>query len=267
MDAGVPITAPVGGISAGLITQYGDDGSLEKYVLLTDILGSEDHFGDMDFKLCGTRKGVTGFQLDLKLRGISHDIMTEAIHRAREARQVVLDVMEAAIDAPRESLKSNAPRIESLQIDPDKIGALIGPGGKTIRGIQAESGADVSVEDDGTVKIYCNSGPGLERALEMIKALTKEIEIGETYNARVVSTKDFGAFVECLPGKEGLVHISELADFRVKQTEDVVKQGDYIWVKCIGIDQKGRIKLSRKAAMAERGKDQEIQGEEQPEQD
>ncbi len=255
MDAGVPISAPVAGISAGLVTKFAEDGSLEKYTMLTDILGMEDHYGDMDFKLCGTRKGVTGFQLDLKLRGISHDLLSQAIFRARDARGVVLDVMEAAMDAPRAQLKDHAPRIETIKIDPDKIGAIIGPGGKTIRGIQAESGADLNVEDDGTVNIYCATGPGLERAMEMIKALTKEIEIGETYHARVVSTKEFGAFVECLPGKEGLVHISELADFRVKKTEDVAKTGDYIWVKCIGIDQKGRIKLSRKAAMDERGED------------
>ncbi len=252
MDAGVPIKSQVAGISAGLVSEPDENGKIARYHVLTDILGSEDHFGDMDFKLCGTRTGVTGFQLDLKLRGIPHSIMEEAIIRAKNARMKVLDVMDAAISAPRERVKENAPRIETIKIDPDKIGAIIGTGGKTIKGIQAESGADINIEDDGTVKVYCSTAPGMERAIEMIKNLTKEIEIGEVYHARVVSTKDFGAFVEALPGKEGLVHISELAEFRVRQTEDVVKMGDYIWVKCIGIDDKGRIKLSRKSAMKER---------------
>lgn len=253
LDAGVPLKAPVAGISVGLITEYGDGGEISRNKLLVDILGKEDHFGDMDFKLCGTRHGVTGFQLDLKLRGIPLELMTEAIYLARDKRQEVLDVMHNCLPHARSVMKENAPRIETVKINPDKIGALIGPGGKIIKGIQAETGAEININDDGTVKIYCNNGAGMQRAREMVMGVTKEIEIGEVYHARVVSCKDFGAFVEALPGKEGLVHISELADFRVNRTEDVVKPGDYIWVKCIGIDNKGRVKMSRRAAMADRG--------------
>jgi polyribonucleotide nucleotidyltransferase len=252
MDAGVPVKAPVAGISVGLVTEFGDDRQLKRYELLTDIIGSEDHFGDMDFKLCGTDAGVTGYQLDLKLPGISHKIMAEAILRAKEARTKILEIMRRSIDKPRPELSKYAPRIETIKINPEKIGALIGPGGKTIKGIVAETGAEINIEDDGSVHIYATSGESMQRAKEIIGGMTKEIEIGQTYQGRVVSTKEFGAFVEVLPGKEGLVHISELADFRVKRTEDVVKSGDMIWVKCIGIDDKGRVKLSRKAALKER---------------
>ena len=252
MDAGVPVKNVVAGISVGLVTEHGEDGQLKRYELLTDIIGSEDHFGDMDFKLCGTDNGVTGFQLDLKLPGVSHQIMAEAIQRAKEARTKILQIMRVALDKPRAELSKYAPRIETIKINPEKIGALIGPGGKTIKGIVAETGAEINIEDDGSVHIYATSGESMQRAKEIIGGMTKEIEIGQTYQGRVVSTKEFGAFVEVLPGKEGLVHISELADFRVKRTEDVVKSGDMIWVKCIGIDDKGRVKLSRKAALRER---------------
>ncbi|MEA3186538.1 MAG: polyribonucleotide nucleotidyltransferase [Chthoniobacter sp.] len=252
MDAGVPIKKPVAGISAGLVTQYSDDGRLERYMMLTDIIGSEDHFGDMDWKLCGTDTGVTGFQLDLKLPGIPLSIMTEAVYRARDARMKVLEVMNAALSAPRAQLSQYAPRIETIMIPVDKIGMLIGPGGKTIKGITAETGAEINIEDTGAVHIYSSNGDALERAKQIIAGMFKEIEIGEVYHGRVVSTKEFGAFVEVAPGKEGLVHISELADLRVNKTEDVVRNGDQIWVKCIGIDDKGRVKLSRKAAMKER---------------
>jgi len=252
MDAGVPAKGMVAGISVGLVTEHSDDRQLKRYELLTDIIGSEDHFGDMDFKLCGTDNGVTGFQLDLKLPGVSHKIMAEAITRAKEARTKILQIMHGTIDKPRTELSKYAPRIETIKINPEKIGALIGPGGKTIKGIVAETGAEINIEDDGSVHIYATSGESMARAKEIIGGMTKEIEIGTTYQGRVVSTKEFGAFVEVLPGKEGLVHISELADFRVKRTEDVVKAGDTIWVKCIGIDDKGRVKLSRKAALKER---------------
>jgi polyribonucleotide nucleotidyltransferase len=252
MDAGVPIKTPVAGISVGLVTDRGDDQQVKRYELLTDIIGSEDHFGDMDFKLCGTDAGVTGFQLDLKLPGISHKIMAEAIERAKEARTKILDIMRGALDKPRPELSKYAPRIETIKINPEKIGALIGPGGKTIKGIVAETGAEINIEDDGSVHIYATSGESMARAKEIIAGMAREIEIGQTYQGRVVSTKEFGAFVEVLPGKDGLVHISELADFRVKRTEDVAKVGDIIWVKCIGIDDKGRVKLSRKAALKER---------------
>jgi polyribonucleotide nucleotidyltransferase len=256
MDAGVPIRKPVGGISVGLVTEYEAE-QLKRYTTLTDIIGSEDHFGDMDFKLCGTRDGITGFQLDLKLPGISHAIMAEAIHQARDARMKVLDVMHEAINAPRKELSQYAPRIETIKIHPDKIGLLIGPGGKTIKGIVAETGAEINIDDDGSVHIYSSSRDSLNRAKEIITGMTKEIEVGEMYHGRVVSIKEFGAFIEVLPGKDGLVHISELADFRVKNVEDVVKVGDLVWVKCIGIDEKGRVKLSRKAAMKDRNAEAE----------
>lgn len=256
MDAGVPIRKPVGGISVGLVTEYESE-QLKRYTTLTDIIGSEDHFGDMDFKLCGTRDGITGFQLDLKLPGISHAIMTEAIGQARDARMKVLDVMHEAINAPRKELSQYAPRIETIKIHPDKIGLLIGPGGKTIKGIVAETGAEINIDDDGSVHIYSSSRDSLNRAKEIITGMTKEIEVGESYHGRVVSIKEFGAFIEVLPGKDGLVHISELADFRVKNVEDVVKVGDLVWVKCIGIDEKGRVKLSRKAAMKDRNAEAE----------
>jgi polyribonucleotide nucleotidyltransferase len=256
MDAGVPIRKPVGGISVGLVTEFQGD-HLARYTTLTDIIGSEDHFGDMDFKLCGTRDGVTGFQLDLKLPGISHSIMAEAIREARDARMKVLDVMNEAIQTPRKELSQYAPRIETVKIHPDKIGLLIGPGGKTIKGIVAETGAEINIDDDGSVHIYSASRDSLNRAKEIISGMTKEIEVGESYHGRVVSIKEFGAFVEVMPGKDGLVHISELADFRVKSVEDVVKVGDLVWVKCIGIDEKGRVKLSRKAAMKERNAEAE----------
>jgi len=252
MDAGVPVKTPVAGISIGLVTEYGEDRQLQRYELLTDIIGSEDHFGDMDFKLCGTDAGITGYQLDLKLPGISHKIIAEAILRAKEARTKILEVMRGALDKPRPELSKYAPRIETIKINPEKIGALIGPGGKTIKGIVAETGAEINIEDDGSVHIYATSGESMARAKEIIGGMTREIEIGQTYQGRVVSVKEFGAFVEVFPGKDGLVHISELADFRVKRTEDVAKVGDMIWVKCIGIDDKGRVKLSRKAALKER---------------
>jgi polyribonucleotide nucleotidyltransferase len=251
MDAGVPIKDVVAGISVGLVTEY-DGNQLKRYELLTDIIGSEDHFGDMDFKLCGTDSGVTGYQLDLKLPGISLKILGEAIQRAKEARSKILEIMRGALEKPRPELSKYAPRIETIKINPEKIGALIGPGGKTIKGIVAETGAEINIEDDGSVHIYATSGESMARAKEIIGGMTREIEIGQTYQGRVVSTKEFGAFVEVFPGRDGLVHISELADFRVKRTEDVAKVGDVIWVKCIGIDDKGRVKLSRKAALKDR---------------
>ncbi|HEY3664059.1 MAG TPA: polyribonucleotide nucleotidyltransferase, partial [Chthoniobacterales bacterium] len=258
MDAGVPVKTPVAGISVGLVSESDESGNLKRYNLLTDIIGSEDHFGDMDFKLCGTKDGVTGFQLDLKLPGVSHKILGEAIHRAKDARTKILAIMAEALDKPRESLSKYAPRIETIKINPEKIGALIGPGGKTIKGIVAETGAEINIEDDGSVHIYATSGESMARAKEIIGGMTKEMEIGEIYHGRTVSIKEFGAFVEVFPGKDGLVHISELADFRVNRTEDVAKVGEMMWVKCIGIDDKGRVKLSRKAAMKDRGEAETI---------
>ncbi len=255
MDAGVPLIRPVAGVSIGICTEYGDNGKISRYELLTDIIGWEDAFCDMDCKIAGTEKGITGFQLDLKLRGLPLNIMEEALEKARVGRLFILGEMAKTLAAPRPDLSKYAPRIVTIKINPEKIGALIGPGGKNIKRIVEESGCEINIEDDGTVKVYAMSGEGMKIAREQIEGMTAEIEIGKTYRGRVVTIKEFGCFVEVLPGKDGLCHISELANFRVKQTEDIVKMGDEIWVKCIGIDEKGRIKLSRKAAMEERDKE------------
>ena len=254
MAAGVPLKRPVAGISCGLVTEFDDEGNLKEYKTLIDIIGSEDFFGDMDFKLCGTTEGVTGFQLDLKLPGIPLSILNEGVDKAAGGRGQVLDVMNSVINETA-TISPHAPRIESIKIDPNRIGELIGPGGKVIKGIQAESGAEISINDDGTVNIYAAKTEGLERALEMIKRIFAEIEVGKIYEGKVVSTTNFGAFMEVLPGKDGMIHISELADFRVGQVEDVVKVGDVVKAKCIGIDERGRVKMSRKAAMAELGEE------------
>jgi polyribonucleotide nucleotidyltransferase len=252
MDAGVPISAPVAGISVGMVTEF-ENGAMKRYSLLTDIIGSEDHFGDMDFKICGTRTGITGFQLDLKLPGISLALMKESILQNSRARAKILDYMESVMPKPRAELSKHAPRIETIKINPDKIGLVIGPGGKTIKGLVAETGAEINISDDGTVRIYCANPDGMALAKEKIGGMTGEIEVGKTYRGRVVTIKEFGAFVEVLPGQDGLVHISELSETRVNKTEDVVKVGEEIWVKVIGVDEKGRCKLSRKAAMKDRG--------------
>ncbi|HAD21653.1 MAG TPA: polyribonucleotide nucleotidyltransferase [Opitutae bacterium] len=253
MDAGVPLAKHVAGISTGLVSKMDENGNIEKHVVLTDIIGAEDHFGDMDFKVCGTRDGVTGFQLDLKIQGLPFDIAKEAVKQVTEARMKILDSMEEAMPSHRTQLRDHAPRIESVQIDPEKIGALIGPGGKNIRRITEVTGASIDIDEDnsGKVRIYATDTESMERALNEIDLVTGEIEVGKIYRGIVRGVKDFGAFVECLPGKEGLCHISELADFRVNKTEDICKLGDEIIVKCIGIDDKGRVKLSRRAAMEE----------------
>jgi polyribonucleotide nucleotidyltransferase len=252
MDAGVPITSPVAGISVGLVTEHDENEALQRYLTLVDILGSEDHYGDMDFKLSGTKVGVTGFQLDLKLPGISLAIMKEAVDLAKTARTEILGFMETVINSPRTQLSEFAPRIETIQINPDKIGLIIGPGGKNIKSIVAETGAEINIEDDGRVKIYSFNGDAMERAKEIILGMVGDIEVGKIYRGRVVTLKDFGAFVEILPGKDGLVHISEWSDQRVNRMDDVAKVGDEVWVKCVGQDDKGRSKLSRKVAMKER---------------
>ncbi|MGH8523725.1 MAG: polyribonucleotide nucleotidyltransferase, partial [Gammaproteobacteria bacterium] len=258
MDAGVPLIRPVAGISCGICTINDDKDKIKEYKLLTDIIGWEDAFCDMDCKIAGTDRGITGFQLDLKLRGLPHNIMAEALERTRVARLHILKEMAKTIAEPRKELSKYAPRIETLKINPEKIGLVIGPGGKNIKRIVEESGCEINIEDDGTVNIYSVSEEGMKIAREAISGMTAEAEIGKIYRGKVVTIKEFGAFVEFLPGKDGLVHISELANFRVKQTEDIVKMGDEIWVKCLGVDEKGRVKLSRKAAMAER--DQEMAG-------
>ncbi len=253
MDAGVPLTRPVAGISVGICTDHDDDDAIARYKLLTDIIGWEDAFCDMDCKIAGTEKGITGFQLDLKLRGLPHEIMAEAVERARIARLSILADMAKIIAAPRTELSKYAPRIVTLKINPEKIGALIGPGGKNIKRLVEESGCEINIEDDGTVNIYSISAEGLAIAREQIEGMSAEAEIGKIYKGKVVTIKEFGCFVEFLPGQDGLVHVSELANFHVKKTEDIVKMGDEIWVKCLGVDEKGRVRLSRKAAMEERG--------------
>ena len=255
MDAGVPLTRPVAGISVGICTEYSGD-KISKYQLLTDIIGWEDHYCDMDCKIAGTEKGITGFQLDLKLKGIPFGLMVETVEKARIARMHILAEMAKTLAAPRLELSKYAPRIEVIRINPEKIGALIGPGGKNIKRLVEESGCEINIEDDGTVNIFSVSAEGMKIAREAITGMTAEAEIGKIYRGKVVTVKEFGAFVEFLPGKDGLVHISELANFRVKNTEDIVKVGDEISVKCLGVDEKGRVRLSRKAAMEER--DQEM---------
>jgi polyribonucleotide nucleotidyltransferase len=259
MDAGVPLSQHVAGISTGLVTEMDENGKIAKHVVLTDIIGAEDHFGDMDFKLCGTRDGVTGFQLDLKIQGLPFDIAKEAVKQVTEARMKILDVMDASMPSHRKELREHAPRIEMVQIDPEKIGALIGPGGKNIRRITEVTGANIDIDEDnsGKIRVYANNSEAMERALSEIDLVTGEIEAGKTSRGIVRGVKEFGAFVECLPGKEGLCHISELADFRVNKTEDICKLGDEIIVKCIGIDDKGRVKLSRRSALEEKKESEE----------
>ncbi len=247
MDAGVPIKGPVAGISCGLVTRG------EETVLLTDILGSEDHYGDMDFKVAGTKDGITGFQLDLKIAGISIDLLHAAMLRNREARMKILDVITACLPAPRPEISRLAPKIVVIRINPEKIGALIGPGGKIIRGIQDETGAEIQIDDNGTVSIFAVNSDAMDKAVERVNAVTAEVEIGKIYRAKVRTIKEFGAFVEILPGQDGLVHISELANYRVDQVTDICKEGDMLTVKVIDVDERGRVRLSRKAALAEIG--------------
>jgi polyribonucleotide nucleotidyltransferase len=245
MDAGVPLKAPVAGIAMGLVESK--DGSQHK--VLTDIQGIEDALGDMDFKVAGTSEGVTGLQLDLKTAGLAFPIMEEAFAQAREARLFILDKMADAIDAPRTQLSPYAPRILRIKINPEKIGALIGPGGKNIRGITEKTGTKIDVEDDGTVLVASADGESAKQAIRMIEGLTKEAEVGEIYLGKVVRIMPYGAFVEILPGKDGMVHISELADYRVENVEDVVSLGDEINVMVIDVDRQGKISLSRKAVL------------------
>jgi polyribonucleotide nucleotidyltransferase len=246
MDAGVPVSDAVVGISVGLVS--GTDG---RRVYLTDILGSEDHFGDMDFKVAGTAKGITGFQLDLKIAGVTVDEMYQAMLRNRTAREEIRSAMVQCIARPRAEMSPYAPKILTLKINPERIGALIGPGGKVIKGICELTGATIDVEDDGTVNIFAANGEAMDRARREVEAVAAEVEIGKVYRGTVRSIKEFGAFIEVLPGQEGMVHISELADYRVRNVEEICKVGDQVTVKVIDIDERGRVRLSRKAALAE----------------
>ncbi|MDB5076405.1 MAG: polyribonucleotide nucleotidyltransferase, partial [Chloroflexi bacterium] len=244
MDAGVPISAPVAGVAMGLVT--GED---ERYAILTDIQGIEDALGDMDFKVAGTADGVTGLQMDIKVKGITFEIMEKALDQANKARLFILDKMLTVMQEPREDLSPFAPRIYKVQINPEKIGALIGPGGKVIRRIQEEYGVTIEVQDDGTVLVASSNGVTAEQAVSQIKSITMDLEVGQIYNGVVKRVIGIGAFVEVLPGKEGLVHISQLAAGRVEQVEDVVKVGDHLMVKVVEVDGQGRVNLSHKATL------------------
>lgn len=246
MDAGVPIKAPVAGIAMGLVT--GDD---DDYVVLTDIEGIEDAYGDMDFKVAGTSQGITALQLDIKLKGISYQILAEAIKQARNAHLEILDKLQQTISTSRAELSPYAPKMHKISIDPSKIGTLIGPGGKTIRSIIDETNVTIDVENDGTVIIGSPDKESAQKAIDRVRRLTEDVEVGNVYTGKVTRLTNFGAFVEVLPGKEGLVHISELADYHVSRVEDVVKVGDEIMVKVIEIDHLGRVNLSRRAVFEE----------------
>ncbi len=243
MDAGVPITAPVAGIAMGLIKE-GDD-----YAVLSDILGDEDHLGDMDFKVTGTRKGICALQMDIKVKGLTRELLGEALEQARKGRLHILDKMQEALEAPRDDLSPRAPRIVSTQVSPDKIRDIIGPGGKTIRAITEQTGAAVDVADDGTVSVASSDEKSLNQALDLIKGLTMEPEVGAFYTGVVKRVVDFGAFVEIMPGTDGLLHISEIAEERIRKVEDVLEEGDEVVVKCINIDRDGKIRLSRREAL------------------
>jgi len=243
MAAGVPIKTPVAGIAMGLIKE-GDD-----FIILSDILGDEDHIGDMDFKVAGTREGVNAIQMDIKIKGLTQEILASALRQAREGRLFILDIMDKTLPAPRPDLSARAPKIFTMQVKPDKVRDIIGPGGKNIRNIIAQTGAKIDVEDDGKVNIASSDSASLEKAMAMVKELVQEAEVNQVYLGKVRKIMDFGAFVEILPGIDGLVHISQLDDTHVKNVRDVLNEGDEVLVKVLDIDQQGKIKLSRKEAM------------------
>jgi len=247
MDAGVPLKAPVGGIAMGLIT----DEDSNRAAILSDIQGMEDALGDMDFKVAGTETGITALQMDMKIKGLRWELMEQALEQARRGRLHILAKMAETLPTPRAEMSMWAPRIETIQINPDKIRDVIGPGGKTIRRIVEETGCQIDIEDDGRVSIASNNGEAMQQAIAMIRDLTEDVEVGKIYKGKVVRIMNFGAFVEILPKKDGLVHISQLADHRVNKVEDVVNIGDEIMVKVVEIDEKGRVNLSRKQAISE----------------
>lgn len=243
MDTGVPIKAPVGGIAMGLVKEG------ENYKILTDILGTEDHLGDMDFKVAGTRAGITALQMDIKIKGITPEIMTEALQQAHVARMQVMDTIESALAEPRPNLKPHAPRMDVIKIHPDKIGAIIGPGGKTVRAIQEETGVNIDIQDDGRVYIASADGPAAEEARRRIEALVEEPIAGRIYTGKVVRTTDFGAFIEIMPNVDGMVHISQLASEMIESVESIARVGDELTVMITAIDPTGRIRLSRQAVL------------------
>jgi len=245
MDAGVPVRSACAGLSIGLVK------SDEKYLLLRDILGSEDHYGEMDFKVAGSRNGITAIQLDVKNKGLSWEILGQALEEAKEGRLYILDIMDKALDRPRSSVSPYAPRIEILEVDPDRIGALIGPGGKVIKKIVEESGATIDIKDDGKVIVFSRTEEGMNKAINMIKNITQDVEVGQVYLGRVTRVTNFGAFIEIFPGREGLCHISQFSSERGKKVEDFVKVGDDVLVKVTGIDSMGRIALSHKEALGD----------------
>jgi polyribonucleotide nucleotidyltransferase len=263
MDAGVPLRRPVAGIAMGLILED------KKYAVLSDILGDEDHLGDMDFKVAGTEKGVTSLQMDIKIAGITEEIMKVALTQAKDGRLHILGEMAKALTAARPELGANAPRIEVIQIPVDKIRDVIGTGGKVIREIVEKTGAKINVEDDGTVKVASASGDSINAAIKWIKSLTSDPEVGQIYDGTIVKTVDFGAFVNFYGAKDGLVHISQLAQGRVNKTTDVVKEGDKVKVKLLGFDDRGKVRLSMKAVDQTTGEDLEAKaraekGDQQP---
>jgi polyribonucleotide nucleotidyltransferase len=245
MDAGVPLKAPVAGIAMGLVKED------ERFAVLTDILGDEDHLGDMDFKVAGSAKGITALQMDIKIEGITETIMDVALEQALHARLHILEEMNRVIDAPREQLSESAPCSKTIKIDSDKIRDVIGKGGATIRSITEESGATIDLDDDGTTRIFGPNKAALDKALEMVEAITAEVEIGKIYTGTVVKIVDFGAFVNILPGKDGLVHISQISDERVENVSAYLTEGEEVVVKALDVDNRGRIKLSIKEALAE----------------
>lgn len=245
MDAGVPVRSACAGLSIGLVK------SDEKYLLLRDILGSEDHYGEMDFKVAGSRNGITAIQLDVKNKGLSWEILGQALEEAKEGRLYILDIMDKVLDRPRSSVSPYAPRIEILEVDPDRIGALIGPGGKVIKKIVEESGATIDIKDDGKVIVFSRTEEGMNKAINMIRNITQDVEVGQVYLGRVTRVTNFGAFIEIFPGREGLCHISQFSSERGKKVEDFVKVGDDVLVKVTGIDSMGRIALSHKEALGD----------------
>ncbi len=248
MDAGVPIKSPAAGIAMGLMSEMDGNSKIKKYEILTDIQGPEDHYGDMDFKIAGTRKGISAIQMDVKIDGVTEEILKEALERGKKARHQILDVIEKTLPSPRPNLSPFAPRILILRINPDKIRDVIVPGGKVINSIIDECGVSIDIEDTGEIFITAEKEAAAKKAFEWISNITREVKVGEIFQGKIVRILDFGAFAEILPGQDGLIHISQLAPYRVGKVEDIVKIGDIVPVKVISVDEQGRINLSLKEA-------------------